>query len=163
MLKKLSDERLTVTDKRAEQFKNTNISPSTHRPYAARFDFEPGNRTESAQDRARNAFWALIVPRKNVLRFFSKYALHSVARRVGWTYGDPMTGGITVGQLAEIATDDCGFTVDPVEIAGACLFEGIRPTVSTAHKPYGQWILPVYYESIPQQLEQQFVDLKAAA
>lgn len=152
-----------MTDKRADLFKNTNVSPSTGKAYSNRFDYDGPNVQPSKHDVARDAYLSLSAARRDCLRFWSKYALHRQARRVGWTYNDEPTGGITIAQLANEATLDCGFDVSTAAMAGAALLEGIGPVFSSAHKPHAEWIVPAYYEAVPANLQTQFNDLKAAA
>jgi hypothetical protein len=144
---------------------NPNVSPSTGWPYGARFDYSPGQREPSKHDQAKSALWQLPVARKEVLRFFVKFAVKGSRPTKGWTYVGPTAGTIRADELALQLSEAVGFEVSALEAVGACLMSGkyLHPTVSTAGKPVEQWEMPVEVKGVPPNLQQAFVDLRAAA
>jgi hypothetical protein len=141
-----------------------NVSPSTNRTFEKRFDYEPRDEREPSDDeRAKSAFWQMPIARKDVLRFWAKHALSHSRSYVGWAYDEPSSGTTSGAALASVASDDCGFTVEPIAVVGACLFERRLVTVSSRGKPYARWEMSCQYGGIPLSRQADFDDLKAAA
>jgi hypothetical protein len=135
-----------MTDKRADQFKNTNISPSTGRLYAARFDYQPKPQPTNTHDSCRESALSLPKPKMQVLDYWVRHALVNDIVRAG-PYGKSI-GGTYVADLIEPAAADT--TVEPTlqQMKGLLLLggDGLLPTFATAGN--WNWLVPSQYVGI---------------